>query len=407
MLKRHAQRKVEEALSDTPVVLVHGPRQCGKSTLADLVFDGQRKVTLDDPISLALAKRDPEGFLEAYRPPIMIDEVQRAPELFLAIKRNVDRERQPGRFLLTGSANVLALPKMADSLAGRMEVVDLLPFSQGELEGSPDRFVEGVFAEHFGPSGFKPVAREEATMRILRGGFPEPSLRSSQSRRDAWFASYVRTLLDRDVKDLSSIEGLAQMPMLLNLVASRAGDVMNAASLATESGIPYTSLKRYLSLLESIFLVRFVNAWSSDRSKVFTKAPKAFLSDTGLLCHLGNVDQKALMTDDLRFLRALRNFVAMELLKGCTNSEERPWLLHLRTVRHLQVDFVLESRRGEVVGIEVRTTATLRPEDGDALRFLRELAGEKFRRGVVLYLGRETVALDRDIVGVPMSSLWA
>jgi predicted AAA+ superfamily ATPase len=361
---------VEEALADTPVVLIHGPRQCGKSTLAEKVSQDRRQVTLDDPIALALAKRDPQGFLEAYKPPILIDEVQRAPELFLAIKRHVDRDRQPGRFLLTGSANVLALPKLADSLAGRMEVVDLFPFSQAELEGRPGGFVDSVFSKDF-DSRAEGIDREETVRRILRGGFPEPSLRASQSRRDAWFASYVRTLLERDVKDLSSIEGLSQMPMLLNLIASRAGDVMNAASLATESGIPYTSLKRYLSLLESIFLVRFVNAWSNDRSKVFTKAPKAFLSDTGLLGHLGNLDQKTLMQDDLRFMRALRNFVAMELMKGCANSESHPWLLHLRTVRHLQVDFVLESRRGEVVGIDVRGTPTLRPEDADGLRFLK------------------------------------
>lgn len=408
MLRRHAERRILDALADTPVVLIHGPRQSGKSTLAESVSgDGspRAKVTLDDPIALALAKRDPQAFLDAYRPPVLIDEVQRAPELFLAIKLSVDRDRHPGRFLLTGSANVLSLPKLADSLAGRMEVVDLLPFSQSEIEGARGGFVDAVFEEDFAPAGGE-GGREDAVARILRGGFPEASMRANPTRRDAWFASYVRTLLDRDVKDLANIEALAQMPLLLNLVASRAGTVMNASSLATESGIPYTSLKRYLNLLESIFLVRMVNAWSGDRSKTFTKAPKVYLADTGLWAHLGNADARMLMADDLRFGRALENFVAMELLKGCLNSDDRPWLMHLRTVRHLQVDFVLESRRGDVVGIDVKPASTLHPTDADGLRFLRELSGERFRRGIVLYLGNEVRPLDAGITAVPLSALW-
>jgi len=405
MIERSARNALSEALGDTPVVLIHGPRQSGKSTLGQNLDPNRTYVTLDDPIALSLAKRDPRAFLQTYPAPVMIDEVQRAPELFLAIKLEVDKNRTPGKYLLTGSANVLNLPKLADSLAGRMEIVDLLPFTQGELELRSDRFVDMAFDDKFEPQ-FEPEDLRGIVDRIVRGGFPEASLRSSQSRRDAWFANYVRTLLERDVKDVAHIDALAQMPLLLKLLAVRAGSVLNASGLATETGIPYTSLKRYLSLLETIFLVRMVNTWSSDRSRILTKAPKAFLVDTGLLCYLANLDSRSLLGDSLRLKPVLENFVAMELLKQSTFGVVRPWLLHLRTIRHLSVDFVLESRRGDLVGIQVRANSTLHPDDAEGLRFMRDLAGPSFVRGIVLYTGSEVQPLDERIVGVPISALW-
>lgn len=394
-----------DALTDTPVVLIHGPRQSGKSTLGQALESGRTYVTLDDPIALALAKRDPRAFLEAYPSPVMIDEVQRAPELFLAIKLKVDRDRRPGQFLLTGSANVMNLPKLADSLAGRMEIVDLLPFTQSELEEKPANFVDALFEETFRPN-FEVDDEKGLADRLTRGGFPEPSLRSSATRRDAWFANYVRTLLERDVKDVANIEGLSQMPLLLRLLASRAGCTLNASGLATETGIPYTSLKRYLSLLETIFLLRLVNTWSNDRSRILTKAPKAYLVDSGLLCYLGNLNAKQLLDDPIRLKPVLENFVAMELQKQCTFGEGRPWLLHLRTIRHLSVDFVLESRRGDVVGIHVKQGKTLHEDDAEGLRFLRDLAADRFVRGIVLYTGSAILPLDAKISGVPIGALW-
>ena len=394
-----------EALGDTPVVLIHGPRQSGKSTLGQNLEPDRKYVTLDDPIALNLARRDPRAFLEAHPAPVMIDEVQRAPELFMAIKLQVDRDRKAGKYLLTGSANVLNLPKLADSLAGRMEIVDLLPFSQGELELTSESFVDQVFQDRFEPF-FDQEDLRGVVDRIVRGGFPEASMRSSQSRRDAWFANYVRTLLERDVKDVANIDALAQMPLLLRLLAARSGSTLNAAGLATETGIPYTSLKRYISLLETIFLVRLVNTWSSDRSRILTKAPKAFMVDTGLLCYLANLDARSLLGDSLRLKPVLENFVAMELQKQCSFGEVKPWLLHLRTIRHLSVDFVLESRRGDVVGIQVRANSTLHEDDAEGLRYLRELVGPSFVRGIVLYTGNEIQPLDERIIGVPISSLW-
>ncbi len=405
MFQRKAAERIVDALSDTPVVLIHGARQTGKSTLADslAIEEGRTRVTLDDSIALSLAKRDPAAFLNTYKPPVTIDEIQRAPELFLAIKRAVDKDRRPGSFVLTGSSNVLAMPRLADSLAGRMEVIDLMPLSQGEIEGSGDGFVDALFADDFSAN----CQGEHAIFsRIATGGYPEPVQRAPRRRGD-WFESYIRTILERDVKDFANIEALSQMPYLLSLLASRAGSTLNVSSLAGETGIPYTSLRRYLSLLENLFLLKLVPAWSTEGGGNLAKTPKAYLLDTGLLCHLTQTSADALRSDPLRLKPALENFVAMELAKQCSFSENRPWLLHLRTVRHLQVDFVLESRAKEIVGIQVKPAETLHEDDGNGLRFLRDVAGKRFKRGIVLYFGKDIVPLDQDIFGVPVQALWS
>jgi predicted AAA+ superfamily ATPase len=400
-------RAVSEALADTPVVLVHGPRQAGKSTLARTAAEaigGYRFLNLDDAAPRALATEDPTFFIESLNAPVLIDEVQRVPEIFLPIKSSVDRDRRPGRFLLTGSSNVLALPKLADSLAGRMAIVDLLPFSQAEIESHESGLLDGLFAE--GPLAFDGDGAKDLMSRIVKGGFPEASLRTAASRREAWFESYIRTLLDRDVRDLANIEGLTQLPRVLRLLASRAGSTLNVASLSRDTGIPNTSLHRYLDLLKAVFLVHHVPVWSNNRGARLTKAPKSYLVDTGLLCFLDNCDQAAMEGDRNRLGPVMENFVALELLKLASVHPRRPVLHHLRTVKQLEVDFVLEGRGGDVVGIEVKAASTVRPEDADGLKFLKELAGEDFRRGVVLYTGRETLPLARDIWALPIDALW-
>jgi len=395
------QQTIADALADTPVVLLVGPRQCGKSTLADeFQTEQRRRVTLDDPDAFSLARTDPKGFLRTFTGPLIIDEVQRAPELFLALKQEVDRTREAGRYLLTGSANILAFPKIADSLAGRMEVIDLMPFSRSETDGTTPDFVDRLFA----PEWEHPKARGGLESAIVKGGFPEPRLRVSGPRRAGWFQSYVRTLLDRDVRDLAQIEGLAQLPRLLTMLAMKVGQPLNASTLAVETGIAYTSLKRYLTLLEKVFLLQLVPAWSFEMEKALAKSPKAFLVDTGLLCHLQNLDERTL-DDPIRALPLLRNHVALELRKQIGWSQTRPWLLHLRTVRHLEVDFVLEAPGGDVVGITLKSGPSAGLADIEGLRYLQELAGPRFRRGVVLHRGEEWSPLAPDIWSGPISSL--
>ena len=406
MIRRAALDLVLESLADTPVVLIHGPRQSGKSTLAQMAaqeLGGFKHLNLDDLAPRSLAIEDPAFFIESLAGPTLIDEVQRAPGLFLAMKSAVDRRREPGRFLLTGSSNVLALPKLADSLAGRMAVVDLLPFSQAELAGSRSGLLDLLFSGD--PIVYEGAGADDLADRVAKGGFPEASGRTT-GRRNAWFESYVRTLLDRDVRDMANIEGLTQLPRVLKLLASRAGTTLNVSSLARDTGIPNTSLHRYLDLLKAVFLIHHVPVWSDNHGARLTKTPKTYLVDSGLLCYLENLDEKALRADPDRLAPVLETFVAMELQKLASVYERRPVLHHLRTVKHLEVDFVLEGRGGDVVGIEVKAIPSVRPEDASGLKFLKELAGERFRRGVILYPGKETLPLARDIWAVPIDCLW-
>lgn len=407
MFRRFAEAQVADAVQDTPVVLIHGPRQSGKSTLAQAVAKdhfGGNYVTLDDPLILEEARTHPISFLKSRNGPLVIDEVQRAPELFLAIKLLVDKDRTPGRFLLTGSANVLVLPKVADSLAGRMEPIQLLPLSQAEMEGADTNFPDRLF--EMGEMQRAASSSGDLAMRIARGGFPEPVGRPSESRREAWFQSYVRTILERDVRDLSNVAGLTQMPRILSLLAARSGTTLNVASLSVDTGVPHTTLTRYIDLFKALFLVNLVPAWSADVDTRLAKSGKAFLVDTGLLCYLTGMDAKGLNSDPFRFEPALKTFVAAELQKLCAAGRVKPALHHLRTVKQKQVDFVLESRDGRIVGIDVRTTKAAASDDFEGLRFLSELAGKNFHRGVVLHCGDESTDIADSLHALPLASLW-
>jgi predicted AAA+ superfamily ATPase len=410
MISRNIVPSIEAALKDSPVVLLIGARQTGKSTLAqDLVerkvFAGRYR-TFDDPTLLSAAHNNPAEFVSAFETPVVFDEVQRVPELFLAIKAAVDRNRRPGRFVLTGSANVLLLPRIADSLAGRMEVQTLWPFSQGELERTLDLFIDRVFSEK-PPRGF--TSREsKATLidRVMRGGFPEVQQRSIHARRSAWFDSYITTILQRDIRDLANIEGLTTLPRLLTLLAARAGSLLNFAEISNSVGLPQTTLKRYLTLLETTFLIRVLPAWSSNLGKRLIKAPKLMLTDTGLMAHLLRINAERISSEPTSLGPLLENFVMMELAKQATWSETNPSFFHFRTPAGQEVDLVLERGDGKIVGVEVKASVAVSANDLKGLRALSESAGRKFVRGIILYTGHETVAFDKNIVAMPMSSLW-
>lgn len=405
LLRRRAEKVVRDALEDTPVVLIHGPRQCGKSTLAQMVGQGRRFVTLDDPEPLHLAKTRPAEFFQVYKAPLSVDEVQRAPELFLALKAQVDRHREPGSYLLTGSANVLLLPKMADSLAGRMEVVDLTPLTQGELGHTESRLLDQIFDPSLELPRHIPTTIPLVD-RILAGGFPEPALRKPHRRR-AWFDAYVRTLVERDVRDLANIDGLTQLPRLLTLLAGRAGEPLNISGLSRELNIPHTTLTRYIDLLRSVFLLQLVPSWSVEEGPQMAKSPKVFLVDSGLQAELLRTDVKRLADDGERLTLLTKNFVANELARWRVTHEERPGLMHLRTIKHKEIDFILESRDGRLVGIDLSLGLTVHPDDAEGLEWLREVAEDRFYRGFVLYRGEEVRPIGRDLWAVPYDFLWA
>jgi len=403
---RFLRRAILAALGDTPVVLLHGARQCGKSTLARHIAATDHPaqyITLDDAAVLSAVKTDPAGFLAGIDGPVVLDEIQRAPELFVAIKATVDRDRSPGRFLLTGSANVLLLPKLSDSLAGRMEVLTLWPFSEGELAGTEDSFIDAAFAAAPPP---RCAAAEDILSRILRGGFPPAVERTDPERRRAWFGSYILTILERDFRGIAQIDNLAALLRALALIAAGVGSLVNFAELARKLAIPQTTLKRYFTLLGATFLTRLIPAWSTNLGRRLIKTPKLFLNDTGLAASLLGLTADRLRQETLVRGGLLENFVAMELLKQAGWSATRTQLFHFRTASGQEVDFLLESDAGAIVGIEVKASATVTGHDFNGLRALAEMTGARFHRGVVLYAGSDTVAFGSNFFALPMSALW-
>ena len=395
---------VADALADTPVVIVVGPRQCGKSTLAMKFGEGREYVTLDDPVFLAHATENPADFLHAHPAPLIIDEIQRAPGLFLPLKLMVDKNRKAGSYVLTGSANVLLLPKVDDSLAGRMEIIDLQPLTQAEMEGRKSNWIDEVFHD-----GFKPQNKQDAISleeRIVRGGYPEPAQRASK-RRDPWFQSYIRTLLDRDVRDIANIDGLTQLPKLLRLLAARAGTPLNLSGLSRETNLPHTSITRYVDLLKALYLIRTVPAWSADAEVKLARTPKAYLVDTGLACHLNQVDEKQLARlGDLR-AAMLETFLANELLRLIQTADVSAELFHMRTVKNKEIPFLIETRDGRIVAIDFQDQAVPGQQSTERLNYVKEVVGDKWQRGIWLHTGTDAKALASDIHAVPISCLWS
>jgi predicted AAA+ superfamily ATPase len=400
LFERSASQRVRDAIGDTPVVAIVGPRQCGKSTLALEFAEGRKYLTLDDPVHLAHAKENPADFLKAHGAPLIIDEIQRAPELFLPLKLMVDKHRTPGSYILTGSANVLLLPKIADSLAGRMEVIDLLPLSQAEIEGRKSNWVDNIFSNL--PT--ETEASDTILSRVLRGGFPEPVVRASK-RRDAWFQSYVRTLLDRDVRDLANIDGLTQLPKLLRLIASRAGEPLNLSSFSRETGLPHTTLTRYVDLLQALYLIHMVPAWSSDIDVRLARTPKAYLIDSGLAGYLNQTDERSLSHSEALRKSLVETYLASELKKAILTAEETYELFHLRTVKNKEVAFLIEARDGRVVAIDVRDEEVSGVHSTERIDYVQEIVGDKFHRGVVLNYGNEAHILTTKISAVSILSL--
>ena len=408
MIPRHSIVGLREALGDTPVVYLQGARQTGKSTLAKS-FAEQRSasyLTLDTAAVLAAATDDPDGFVAGLPRPAVIDEAQRAPALALAIKAAVDADRRPGQFLLTGSASVMSLPELAESLAGRMELHTLWPLSQGEIEGVRETFVDRLFEADMSLATV-PNAEGEAVDRLCAGGYPEARGRRSGRRRGAWYDAYIDAILQRDVRELANIDRLLDMPRLLGLLATRTGQLINHADLARTLGLPQTTLKRYMALLEATFLVRRLPAWFTNVGKRLVKAPKLMLVDTGLLAHLLDADAARLRRDRTLLGRVLENFVAMEVVKQLSWSERRCRLFHFRTEGGAEVDLVIEARDGRLVGVEVESAATLRSQHFNGLKALAEQAGDRFAHGVAVYLGTEVVPFGPNLHGLPLGQVWA
>lgn len=406
LTERHISRLVFDALADTPVVVVNGARQAGKSTLLESLEHPMDVVTLDNATTRASASFDPARFVDRPETTLAIDEVQRVPDLLLAIKESVDRDRRPGRFILTGSTRLLTTPRLSETLAGRVDIIDLWPFSVAERRGSRatfiDRLLSGALAECVAP----PTTRSQYLDLVVEGGYPE-ALQRDGTRRSRWFSNYVTTVVERLADDVAAIERLHEMPTLLQLCAARTGTEINVARLANETGIPARTLSTYLAHLQTVFLLQLLPAWSTNLSSKVVHKPKLILSDTGLAAHLLGLDRAGLDQADAPLGPLFENFVAMEVRKQLPLTVLDPSLFHFRNRDGVEVDLVLQTRRGNVAGLEVKASSTVIGADFAGLRFLEQRLGPKFTAGVVLYTGTDLVRFGKSLWAAPMSALWS
>ena len=426
LIHRHVTGRVSQSLQDTPAVLVNGPRQCGKTTLVkqfaqgmDSSFpddpalhdpsEGMPYLTLDDPAVLDAARNDPVGMLRQLDIAI-IDEVQRAPQLLLALKLSIDQDRRPGRFLLTGSANLLALPQIADSLAGRMEVHTLLPLSQSELLGRPSDFLQRAQAQDWPisrPEWVTPAVNGEANMVLnaLAGGYPEMRSRASPARRSAWAKAYIQTLVERDVQDIAQIEHRHHIPRLLEVAAAHCGQLFNAAQIGGQLLMDTRTVEKYLGILEKLFLVQRLPAWGRNELGRLIKTPKLHFLDAGLQAALMRLTPDLLIKNRDRWGSTLETWVYAELRKILSLNADAWYLAHYRDKDQVEVDFVLESPMREIIGVEVKAAATVQARDFKGLKRLQAHTGKDFITGIVLYDGDKALSFGDGMWAVPLAAL--
>lgn len=413
LVPRRARAAVVDALSDTRVVAVVGGRQVGKSTLVREVMRGRpgsRERRLDRASELAAARHDPESFV-VHDGLLAIDEIQRAPELMLAVKFQVDDDPRPGRFLLTGSARLWGLRDLPDALVGRSETVELWPFSQGEIDDAPDGFVDAVFAaepEFDGAHNQRQMPRDNPSLleRVVRGGFPEAVARTDPRRRARFFDAYVEDLIDRDVMQLTEITRRDDLRRVLQLLASRVAQPLNVTGVARDLGLAAMTVERYVAVFEEVFLIKRIPAWTSGPAGRTTRHRKLIAVDSGLAAHLGGATVARLERKPTDLGPLLENFVLSEIARQITWSATGARLHHYRTRDGVEIDGVLEAPDGQVVGIEVKSSSTVQAED---FRHLRHLAGripDRFHLGVVLYTGQTVLQFGPGMLAVPVDRLW-
>ena len=404
---RFIETALAEALTDTPVVLIHGPRQCGKTTLAQRFGKarGYAYFSFDDDVAVAAAKADPSGFISDLPARAILDEVQRVPALFTALKLAVDRNRTPGRFILTGSASTLLVPKLADSLAGRMEILRLHPLAQCELAGKVPSFIGKLFNGDFQTRSYERLGHD-LSKRIVSGGYPAAIARPTDRRRSLWYRDYAATLIQRDVRDLARIRALDALPRLLALAAGQTAQLLNVSDLASPFQLSRPTIHEYVILLERIFLLDILPPWHSNRLSRLIKTPKVHVGDTGVTCALLGINPQSLIRDRETLGHLLETFVFQELRRQASWHDAEIRFYHFRDRDKFEVDIVLERAAHEVAGIEVKASATVTNKDFRGLRKLKQASGERFKTGVVLYDGEISAGFGDGLYAIPISILW-
>ena len=404
---RYLKDSLLQAFNVSPVILLVGPRQSGKTTLMREIGEelGMHYLTFDTLKQLIAAQEDPEGFIGALSRPVIIDEVQRVPQIALPIKLAVDEERVFGSFALTGSANPLVAPKLNDSLAGRMFILHMWPLSMSEIQRKKSRFLELIFDSTSIFSEGTHWDRKNMANIFMAGGYPD-ALALDSLMRDRWYDNLLTTILERDVQDIANITRPRDIAKLLSILAARSSNLLNLSELSRISSIPYTTLNHYMTLLEALFLIIRQPAWHLNRTKRLIKMPKIYFGDTGLLVNQLRVGKELILEDGRLLGPILENFVFLELKKLSTWALYPIDLYHYRTQTGAEVDIVLENRAGQIVGIEVKGSETISSGDWKGLYTLGQEMGDKMIRGIILYPGKEVVAMRKDRIAIPLSTLW-
>ena len=407
MYLRIAEPQIRTALHDTRVVAISGPRQSGKTTLARrFAKQGRKYVTLDNQSTLAAAKSDPVAFIRGLDRAV-IDEVQRAPDLLLAIKQSVDEDRRPGRFLLTGSANLLTVKTIHESLAGRVEIVPLYPLGRSEQLGiKHPQFIARAFRGAV-PDMAEPLSMEKLSDWVTAGGYPEAIKRRGERRRQDWYRAYIKSIIERDLPEISNLAKPDQVPRVLQIAAQFAGQLTNLSEIGRSVGLDHKTADHYVRVLEQLYLIQRVQPWFRNELSRLVKTPKLHFIDSGLLTAMRGYSLSRLRADRTLFGALLETFVFSELLKLSAWTEERVMLFHYRDRDKLEVDFILENSAGEIVGIEVKSAASVTQRDFLGLERVASAAGSAFKQGIVLYDGVQTLSFADNLRAVPISALWA
>ena len=406
MYSRYAEGPLVESLADSPAVLIHGPRQCGKSTLARGVGDplGYDYISFDDSIARTAAESDPAGFAAGLGERTILDEVQRVPSLFTALKQQIDARRSPGRYLLTGSSQVLLVPALSDSLAGRMDILRLHPLSQGEIYGGAPNFLDYLFHGTF-PTSTTDRMGDQLAERIADGGYPAALARPTSRRRANWYRNFIDTQLQRDVRDLARISALDAMPRLLAAAASQTARLYNLSEMASPFQLSRPTIRDYVALLERLFLIDRLPPWHSNKLSRMVKTPKLHIGDTGIGCALLGAGPRVLVQDRPLLGQYLESFVLQELRRQSLCLDGPLEFFHYRDRDQVEVDIVIERGAREVAGVEVKLAATVTQSDFRGLRKLKRAVGGRFAAGAVVYDGEITAGFGDGMYAVPIRRL--
>lgn len=403
---RYLQNKLQTALKDTPVVCLLGARQCGKTTLAQQLDKKRSYINFDDGAILTAAKQDPTGFIQGLPDKVILDEIQRCPELMPAIKASVDRKRTAGRFLLTGSANLLLLPSVQESLAGRVEILNLHPLTEQEKQHNSNNFIQRLLSKPLTASIMgDQTAIEGVAEAVCSGGYPEPNTRT-EARARQWHHQYLKTVIQRDVKDIAAIRDEDELLRMAQLLAYRTATLLNISSLANELDISRETANKYLSVLERLFLVQRLPAWHRNQAKRLIKAPKIHFVDSGLAATLNELKTTDWNDYNIDFGPVLESFVVQQLIAQGSWLDEELRFSHYRDKNRHEVDLVIEQGR-KLWGVEVKKAASIQAKDGSGLEHLATQSGNQYQGGVLFYSGNNCLPLKtKNSFAVPINWLW-